>query len=178
MKSEENILWIDLEMTGLSSKFDKILEIACIVTDKDLNIIATGPDLAIKTSKLRLKFMSEWSYTHHKASGLLERINKEGIPLSKAESIVLEFVKQYCVEGKTVIAGNSIHVDRRFIKKYMTNLDKYLHFRMIDVTSVRELSKRWYHELEGYPSKNTHRALEDIQVSIDMLKFLREKVFR
>lgn len=178
MKSRENILWIDLEMTGIKSRFDRILEIACIVTDKDLNTLAIGPDLAIKTSKLRLKFMDEWNQEHHKTSGLIERISKEGVTLKDAESQILEFINQYCEEGKTVIAGNSIHVDRRFIKKYMPRLDKYLHYRMIDVSSVRELSQRWYPEFEEYPSGDSHRALDDIQVSIDMLKYIRKNVFK
>lgn len=178
MKSEENLLWIDLEMTGLNYKKDKIIEVACIVTDKDLNILAMGPDIPIKVSNLRLSRMDDWNKTHHKESGLIERIQKGGVQIKKAEKMILDFVKEYCVEGKTIIAGSSIHVDRRFIEKDMPKLAKYLHYRMIDVTVVSVLQKRWYPDIEEFKSKEAHRALEDIKESIDRLAYLKSKMFK
>jgi len=178
MKALENLLWLDLEMTGLNYKRDRIIEIACIVTDKDLNILAVGPNLPIKVSRFKLSRMDEWNKIHHKESGLVQRIREAGVPVKKAEKMVLDFVKEFCVEGKTILAGSSVHVDKRFIDKDMPHLAKYLHYRILDISSIRELSKRWYPDLEEFKGKDSHRALDDIEESIEMLKFMRDKIFK
>jgi len=178
MQSLDNLLWIDLEMTGLDVNKNRIIEIACIVTDKELNILATGPDLPIKTSRFRLSRMDDWNKTHHRDSGLIKMIQVNGVDMQEAENLILDFIKEFCVAGKTIIAGSSIHHDRKFIDKYMPKFSSYLHHRMLDVTSVRELQKRWYVELPNLDKKEAHRALDDIKESIEWLRYLRSNIFK
>jgi len=166
-------------MTGLNPDKDHILEIASIVTDAHLNIIAEGPDLVIHQSTKILNHMDPWSQKQHEKSGLVDSIKASKISLAEAERRTLEFVKQYCVAGDTTLCGNAVHHDRRFIIKYMPTLNEFLHYRLVDVSSIKVLVNRWYPPDKNKPQKgNAHRALMDIRESIDELRYYREHYFR
>ena len=177
-KSSFNMVWMDMEMTGLEPDHDVILEIATVVTDKNLNILEIGPCLAVHQSESRLKNMDKWNTDHHTASGLIERVRASKISTKKAEELTLQFIKPYGRPKSMPLCGNSIGQDRRFLYKYMPRLSDYLHFRSIDVTTIKELLRRWYPERSlGPKKKKVHLALSDIQESIDELKFYREHFF-
>lgn len=176
--SAENLIWIDLEMTGLDPEKEKIIEIATIVTDGQLNILEEGPELVIHQPASILDAMDDWNKKQHAKSGLVEKVKRSKITVAEAERQTLDFVKKYCSPNTAPLCGNSIHHDRRFIIKYMPELDKFLHYRHIDVTSVKALVQRWYPKPKSYPKKKeTHRALADIQESIKELNFLKEHYF-
>ena len=177
MKSADNLLWIDLEMTGLDETTHHIIEIASIITDKQLNIIAKGPNIAIHQPSDILGLMDEWCTTTHGESGLTQRVKESAISVAEAETKTLEFARQYIPDGKTPLCGNSIGTDRRFIKKYMPHLDQFCHYRNIDVSTIKELVKRWYPEHPGYEKKGVHLALDDIEESIGELKHYRDHYF-
>jgi len=167
-----------MEMTGLEPDHDVILEIATVITDKNLNILEVGPCLAVHQSESRLKKMDKWNTDHHNASGLVERVRASKITTKKAEELTLEFIKQYVRPRTAPLCGNSIGQDRRFLYKYMPHLSEHLHFRSIDVTTVKELLRRWYPGRSlGPKKKKAHLALSDIQESIDELRFYREHFF-
>ena len=172
-------MWIDLEMTGLDPKKCTVLEIGSIITDGDLNVIAEGPILAIHHSEKVLASMEDWSKHHHKRSGLTDACRASKISLKKAEEATLHFVKMHCTEKTALLCGNTIWQDRRFLAKYMPKLEAYLHYRMIDVSSVKELVSRWYASDHKMPreKRQTHRVLDDIRESIDELRHYRQKVF-
>ena len=172
-----NLIWIDLEMTGLDPETMVILEIASIVTDEDLNIIAEGPNLAINYPENILKNMEEWSLTHHQASGLLDRVKSSSWDCSSAEQETLKFVSAYCEKGESPLCGNTIYQDRRFLVKHMSLLEDYFHYRLIDVSTIKELVARWYPNLPTYKKKKDHLALNDIRESIEELKYYRKNVF-
>lgn len=178
--AKDNLVWIDCEMTGLDPNKDHILEIAVIVTDKDLNVLAEGPNLVIHQSNEVLSSMGEWCVQHHGESGLTEKVKNSKLSLKDCENQVLEFVQEWTPKGKCPLAGNSIGQDAKFLEKYMPNLMNHLHYRIVDVTSVKELVKRWYPgAYYGKPSKKlAHRALDDILESIDELKYYRQWVFK
>jgi oligoribonuclease len=180
MKREGLIVWIDMEMTGLSPETDRVIEIATIITDGQLSVIAEGPEFVIHQPSWVLEGMDDWNRKHHGESGLVDRVAKSKTTVEEAESETLRFISQYCEENTTPLAGNSIHQDRRFIARYMPELDHHLHYRMIDVSTVKELAKRWYPDIvDRMPrKKNSHRALDDIRESIDELRLLRRSVFR
>lgn len=180
MKREGIIVWLDMEMTGLEPDRDRIIEVAVILTDAHLNIIAEGPEFVIQQPKHLLDGMDEWNTKHHGESGLTERVKRSTITEKHAEDEILRFLGMYCTERSAPLAGNSIHQDRRFIAKYMTRLDRFLHYRMIDVSTVKELAKRWYPDIvdRGPRKRNTHRAMDDIRESIEELKYFRRHVFR
>ncbi len=171
---ETNLIWIDLEMTGLLPESDVIIEIATIVTDKDLNILAEGPALAIHQSDETLNAMDEWNTEHHNQSGLVKRIKESRISTEQAEIETIEFLKEWVNEGVSPMCGNTICQDRRFLYNYMPKLEKFFHYRHIDVTTLKELAVRWKPEAkmirEGEPA---HLALADIKDSIDELKHYR-----
>ncbi len=171
---ETNLIWIDLEMTGLLPESDVIIEIATIVTDKDLNILAEGPALAIHQSDETLNAMDEWNTEHHNQSGLVKRIKESHISTQQAEIETIEFLKEWVNEGVSPMCGNTICQDRRFLYNYMPKLEKFFHYRHIDVTTLKELAVRWKPEAkmirEGEPA---HLALADIKDSIDELKHYR-----
>ncbi len=171
---ETNLIWIDLEMTGLLPESDVIIEIATIVTDKDLNILAEGPALAIHQSDETLNAMDEWNTEHHNQSGLVKRIKESRISTQQAEIETIEFLKEWVNEGVSPMCGNTICQDRRFLYNYMPKLEKFFHYRHIDVTTLKELAVRWKPEAkmirEGEPA---HLALADIKDSIDELKHYR-----
>ncbi|XP_067665282.1 oligoribonuclease, mitochondrial-like [Haliotis asinina] len=176
---ENRIVWIDLEMTGLNVETDQILEIACLVTDEQLNIVAEGPNLVINQPESALDAMDNWCTEHHEKSGLTEAVQKSIITLPKAEQEVVQFVKMHTQPGMCPLGGNSVHCDKMFLNKYMPQLVNHLHYRIIDVSTVKELCRRWCPEkYEAAPEKKvSHRALDDIKESIEELKYYRDSIF-
>ena len=175
---EKNLVWIDLEMTGLDVHTCQIIEIATLITDSELNIIATGPELVIHQPKEVMDAMDEWNTKHHGESGLTRAVLRSDLTLEAAERRTLEFIKTYCKENTAPLCGNSVWQDRRFLSHYMPHLESYLHYRIIDVSSIKEVVRRWYPTHIRPPQKGlSHRALEDIQESIEELKYYRGHVF-
>lgn len=162
-------------MTGLDPEVNRIIEIATIVTDSDLNILEEGPVLVVKQEQAALDAMDEWNTTHHTASGLLDRIKDSGVEEHYAEQTTLDFIKQFVEPGKAPLCGNSIGQDRRFLVKYMPTLEDYLHYRNIDVSTVKELAIRWAPDLVSQiDKKGNHRAIDDIRESIEELRYYRQ----
>ena len=178
-QKKSNLVWADLEMTGLDPKTCTILEIGVIVTDGCLNTIAEGPFIAIHHSDKVLNSMENWSKYHHKKSGLTEACRESTISLKKAELLILNFVKAYCLPRTAPLCGNTIWQDRRFLAKYMPKLEAYLHYRVIDVSSIKELVGHWYPADHKMPrlKHQCHRVEDDIRESIEELKYYRSKVF-
>ena len=175
----QQLIWIDLEMTGLNPNIDVIIEIATVVTDKDLNILAQGPVLAVYQSDEILANMDEWNQKHHGASGLINRVKSSRINDIEAERLTIEFLKQWVPENTSPICGNSIGQDRRFLYRYMPKLEAYFHYRNIDVSTLKELAARWAPEVkEGFNKESTHQALDDIIESIEELRYYRENFIR
>lgn len=171
----ENLIWIDLEMTGLDCDNDSIIEIATIVTDKNLNILAEGPVLAIHQSDETLAAMDDWNQKHHGESGLIERIKASTIDEQEAGRQTLEFLKRWVPAKKSPMCGNSICQDRRFLHRSMPELEQYFHYRNLDVSTLKELASRWAPEImKGFEKKSAHKALDDIRESIDEMKYYRE----
>jgi len=175
---EQRLVWIDLEMTGLDIEKESIIEIATIITDGELNIIAHGPNVAITVEESLIEGMDEWNTTHHFESGLVDRIREQGVSLADAEKMTLDFLKEWVDPNTAPLCGNSVWNDRRFLEKEMPNVAEYLHYRMIDVSTVKELARRWYPEVDKYPKKGAHLALDDIIESVEELDYFRDKVFR
>lgn len=175
----DNLIWIDLEMTGLDPEKERIIEIATIVTDKDLNILAEGPVLAVKQSEALLSKMSDWCVKTHTANGLIERVRASKLTERAAELQTLDFLKRYVPKGASPICGNSIAQDKRFLYRYMPDLADFFHYRHLDVSTLKELARRWKPELlDQFKKANTHLALDDIRASIDELRFYREHFIR
>jgi oligoribonuclease len=171
----QHLIWIDLEMTGLNPDTDLIIEIATIVTDKDLNILAQGPVLAVHQTDEALAAMDEWNQTHHGQSGLIDRVKASTINDSEAERLTIEFLKLWVPENTSPICGNSIGQDRRFLYRYMPKLEAYFHYRNIDVSTLKELAARWAPAVkEGFNKESKHQALDDIVESIEELRYYRE----
>ncbi len=174
MDKKTNLIWIDLEMSGLNPEVNHILEIATVVTDKNLTVLAEGPSLVIHQPDEVLDAMDEWCTTHHGASGLTDKVRNSKISVAQAQQQTLEFVRQWVDEGVSPLCGNSIWQDRRFLIKYMPALDGFCHYRNIDVSTLKELAARWAPEiLNGINKKGSHRALDDIIESIDELAYYR-----
>ena len=175
MAKSDNLIWVDLEMTGLDPQNDRILEIATIITDANLNLIEEGPVMAIHQSDEVLASMNEWCVKTHGETGLTERVKQSKINISEAEQVTLDFIKKHVEAGASPMCGNTIGQDRRFIYRYMPELHEFFHYRNIDVSTLKELARRWKPELlEQHKKKGTHLALEDIRESIEELRFYRE----
>jgi oligoribonuclease len=177
--SKDNLIWIDLEMTGLEPQTDQIIEIATIVTDSQLNILAQGPEIAIHQPQSVLDAMDEWNTRQHGQSGLVKRVQESSYSLAAAEHETLEFLKLWVPTGESPICGNSICQDRRFLARLMPALESYFHYRNLDVSSLKELAIRWAPGLlDGFEKQGSHLALDDIKESIAELAFYREHFIR
>ena len=175
MQSPQNLIWIDLEMTGLEPEHDVIIEMATIVTDSDLNILATGPVIAVHQSDALLAGMDEWNTRTHGESGLTQRVRDSQISVAEAEAQTIAFLEQWVPKGKSPICGNSIGQDRRFLCRYMPTLEAFFHYRNLDVSTLKILAERWAPQIkEGFQKKGTHQALDDIHESIAELQYYRE----
>ncbi|WP_374972653.1 oligoribonuclease [Spongiibacter marinus] len=179
MSKAMNLIWIDLEMTGLDTQNDHIIEIATIVTDPELNTLAEGPVLAIHQSDEVLAGMDEWNTTQHGQSGLTKRVKETCMTVAEAERLTLEFLDKHVDKGASPMCGNSICQDRRFLAREMPKLEAYFHYRNLDVSTLKELARRWRPELmSGLSKKASHLALDDIRDSIAELKYYREHFLR
>ena len=177
--SENNLIWIDLEMTGLDPDRDRIIEIATIVTDAHLEVIEEGPVIAVHQPDEVLEAMDEWNTTHHGQSGLTRRVRESRIGEAEAEALTLEFLKRHVPPKASPICGNSICQDRRFLARWMPELEAYFHYRNLDVSTLKELARRWSPGLvEKFVKKGAHLALDDIRESIAELRFYREHFLR
>lgn len=170
-----NLIWIDLEMTGLNPEADRIIEVATIVTDSQLNVLAEGPVIAVHQADEIMNSMDEWNTRTHGKTGLTERVRKSRTVENEAEQQTIDFLKQYIGKNQSPMCGNSICQDRRFLARYMPELEAWFHYRNLDVSSIKELIKRWKPELlSGYSKKNTHQAMDDIRESIEELQYYRK----
>ena len=177
MQNESNLVWIDMEMTGLRPERDRILEIATIVTDSQLNILAEGPVLAVRQPEAILAGMDEWCTTHHTASGLLDRVRTQGVSEAEAEARTLAFIQQYVPAKASPLCGNSIGQDRRFMYAYMPKLEAYFHYRNLDVSSLKIVANLWKPQImAGFTKKEAHLALDDIRESIAELRYYKENL--
>lgn len=179
MMNKNNLVWIDLEMTGLNPETDKIIEIATIVTDSDLNILAQGPELVIHQSDEALDAMDEWCTKQHGKSGLTDKVKSSKISCADAEQATLDFLKEWVPAGAAPLCGNSIGQDRRFLVRYMPALEAYFHYRNIDVSTVKELGNRWAPEMvNAHKKTGAHTALQDIKESISELQYYQKHFFK
>ncbi len=179
MKDKSNLIWIDLEMTGLDTQSDHILEIATIVTDKNLNILADGPSLVINQPESVLNAMDEWNTKQHNHTGLHDEVKNSTINESKAEKLTIKFLEQFSFKGHSPMCGNSICQDRRFLARCMPELESFFHYRNLDVSSIREIGRRWYYEdTANFQKSSNHRALNDVRDSINELRYYRKTIFK
>ena len=178
-QNPENLIWIDLEMTGLDPLEDRIIEIATVVTDKNLKILEEGPTLAVKQSDEMLDGMDEWCTTQHGKSGLTERVRNSSISEATAEAVTLAFLEQYVPPGRSPMCGNSICQDRRFLARWMPELEEFFHYRNLDVSTLKELARRWAPEVcDGFEKESSHLAMDDIKDSIAELMYYRKSVLK
>ncbi|MDH5183671.1 MAG: oligoribonuclease [Gammaproteobacteria bacterium] len=178
-QSPDNLIWIDLEMTGLEPLEDRVIEIATIVTDANLTILAEGPVFAIHQSDEVLVQMDEWNTSHHGASGLIERVRASQVDEKEAAQKTIEFLSDYVSSATSPMCGNSICQDRRFLAQHMPELEVYFHYRNLDVSTLKELAIRWRPDMmENFSKKGAHLALDDIRESIDEMRFYRENFLR
>lgn len=175
--NEGNLIWIDLEMTGLNPEVDRIIEMATIVTDSELNVLSEGPVFAIHQADTLLAQMDDWNTRQHNSSGLVARVKESTVNEEMAEQTTLEFLKELTQPGKSPLCGNTIWQDRRFLARYMPKLEKYFHYRMVDVSTLKELALRWAPRVyAGFQKTSRHLALDDIRESIEELRYYREKL--
>ncbi len=176
--SSDNLIWIDMEMTGLDPEKERIIEVATVVTDSQLNIIAEGPVFAVHQADELLHKMDSWNTKQHNASGLVARVKASKVSEAEAEAATIEFLKKYVPAGRSPMCGNTIYQDRRFLKRYMPELDKYFHYRLLDVSTLKELALRWAPRVySGVQKEAKHLALDDILESIEELKYYRDNLF-
>lgn len=179
MQNPANLIWVDMEMTGLIPEQDVVIEVATIVTDSELNTLAEGPVLAIHQSDERLAAMDEWNTTHHNASGLVPRVRASTVNEAMASSETIAFLEQWVPAGASPMCGNSICQDRRFMARHMPELERFFNYRNLDVSSLKILMQRWRPDLEaGFSKAGTHLALDDIRESIAELRYYREHFLR
>lgn len=178
MAKSDNLIWIDLEMTGLNPEKERIIEIATIVTDPQLNVIAEGPIFAVHQSDDLLNAMDSWNTKQHNSSGLVTRVKESKVTEAQAEAETLAFLRQHVSAGKSPMCGNSVCQDRRFLARYMPELEKYFHYRLIDVSTLKELALRWAPRVySGLQKESRHLAMDDIRESIEELKYYRDTLF-
>ena len=171
---KQNLIWIDLEMTGLNPKTDSIIEIATVVTDKELNVLAQGPVLAVRQSKSTMDAMDDWNQKHHGQSGLINRVLKSNLNEDEVAKLTIDFLERWVPKGASPMCGNSICQDRRFLANYMPTLEVFFHYRNLDVSTLKELASRWSPDiLRGFKKKASHQALDDVIESIEELKYYR-----
>lgn len=171
---EDNLIWIDLEMTGLDTDTDSIIEIATVVTDRELNVLAEGPEFAIRHDEARLLAMDDWNRNQHRKSGLWQRVLDSQVGLGEAEALTVEFLTRWVPPGKSPMSGNSICQDRRFLHRLMPRLERYFHYRNLDVSTIKELARRWAPEVHrGFTKEAAHTALSDVHDSIAELRYYR-----
>ena len=179
MAEGDRLVWIDLEMTGLDPEKERIIEMATIITDSELNVVAEGPVIAVHQPDSLLDAMDEWCTTTHGASGLTKRVKESTIDEAQAEQQTLEFLQQHLEAGQSPLCGNSIGQDRRFLVKYMPRLEEFFHYRNLDVSTVKELARRWRPDvLAGVKKQGSHLALDDIRDSISELRHYRDTFFK
>ena len=179
MKDKSNLIWIDLEMTGLDTQRDYIIEIATIATDKNLNILADGPSFIINQPESVLKSMDEWNTKQHNRSGLYEKVQESTTNETQAEKGTIKFLEQFNFKGHSPMCGNSVCQDRRFLARCMPELESFFHYRNLDVSSIREVGHRWYYEdTVNFQKNSNHRALDDIRDSIEELRYYRKTIFK
>ncbi len=178
-ESDDVLVWMDLEMSGLDPECERILEIAVIITDGQLEELAEGPELILHQPDTLLAAMDAWNTRQHRGSGLVDKVRASSVTEKAAETEIVNFLQQFCGPRLAPLAGNSVHQDRRFLKRYMPELEGYLHYRNVDVSTVKELVRRWYPSVyKQKPHKAcAHRALDDIRESIEELKYYRQRVF-
>ena len=175
----DNLVWIDLEMTGLDPLVDHVIEVATVVTDADLNVVAEGPVVAIHQPDEILGRMDDWNRKTHGESGLIDRVRRSSTTVLEAERMTLEFLQQHAEPGASPMCGNSICQDRRFLAREMPSLEKFFHYRNLDVSTIKELARRWAPEvLAGLQKSSRHLALDDVRESIDELRYYRRKMFQ
>ncbi len=174
---KKTLVWIDLEMTGLDVEKDVILEVAVLVTDDQLNVVDEGLDLIVHCDDETLAGMNDWCVNQHGTSGLTQACKDSGLTIADVEKQVMEYLRKHCEEGKAILCGNSVWIDKVFIMKQMKQVYDFLNYRIIDVTTVKELAKRWTSVAEPM-KKETHRALDDIKESIEELKLYKKEIFR
>ena len=178
VRKKSNLVWIDLEMTGLSPQNDRIIEIATIVTDIHLSIVAEGPEMVIHQSDERLDGMDDWNKKTHGESGLIDQVRASEIDEEEAERRTLSFLRRYVTKKRSPLCGNAICQDRRFLDRYMPQVSAYLHYRHLDVSTIKELARRWRPDLTSNQNKNSrHRAMDDIRDSIEELRGYRDNFF-
>lgn len=173
-----NLVWIDLEMTGLDPFEDRIIEIAAVVTNKDLEELAVGPVLAIHQEPSVLHAMDDWNTKQHAKSGLTERVRNSEVSEAQAEQAVLNFIRQHVSSNESPMCGNSICQDRRFLARFMPELERYFHYRNLDVSTLKELAQRWYPKEKGFDKESKHLALDDIRGSIEELRYYRSHLLK
>ncbi|MBA4503518.1 oligoribonuclease [Marinobacterium marinum] len=179
MALKDNLIWVDLEMTGLNPDTDRIIEMAAIVTDPDLNLIAEGPVIAVHQPDAVLSRMDEWCTRTHGQSGLTDRVRSSRINEAEAEQAMLAFLREHSEAGASPMCGNSIGQDRRFLWRYMPDLEAFFHYRNLDVSTIKELARRWKPAaLDGFKKQGNHLALDDIRESIEELRHYRRHFFR
>lgn len=177
-RKNDRLVWVDMEMSGLLPETDRILEIAMIVTDGDLNIVAEGPVLVVHQEDVVLDRMDAWNKGTHGKSGLIDKVKASTLTEAEVEAECLAFLKQHVKSSISPMCGNTIHQDRRFMNRYMPKLEAYFHYRNIDVSTIKELCKRWQPEIaKGFSKQQAHTALADIIESVEELRYYREKLF-
>jgi oligoribonuclease len=177
-QNSSHLIWIDMEMTGLEPYKDTVIEIATLITDVNLNLVEEGPVLAIHQSNEMLAMMDEWNTRHHGDSGLTERVRKSSLDIATAESLTLEFIRQHVPPNTSPMCGNTVSQDRRFLFRYMPKLEQYFHYRHIDVSTLKELAKRWLPSLPEFQKESKHLAMNDVYESIEELKYYRQHFLR